>query len=49
LAHRLSTLFKADIESDFHKIVVITDRLVLDRQLQRTTVNPHLPNPHGCP
>lgn len=36
MAHRLSTLFKADNESVFHKIVVITDRLVLDRQLQRT-------------
>ncbi|MEY9963409.1 type I restriction enzyme R subunit [Streptacidiphilus sp. MAP12-16] len=36
LAHRLSNLFDADNQPVFHKIVVITDRTVLDRQLQRT-------------
>lgn len=36
LAHRLSNLFDADNQPVFHKIIVITDRVVLDRQLQRT-------------
>ncbi len=36
LAHRLSNLFDRDNELVFHKIIVITDRVVLDRQLQRT-------------
>lgn len=36
LSHRLSNLFDADNQSVFHKIIVITDRRVLDRQLQRT-------------
>ena len=36
LSHRLSNLFDADNQPVFHKIIVITDRLVLDRQLQRT-------------
>jgi type I restriction enzyme R subunit len=36
VAHRLSNLFDADNEPVFHKTVVITDRTVLDRQLQRT-------------
>ncbi|TDU04183.1 type I restriction enzyme R subunit [Streptomyces sp. 846.5] len=36
LAHRLSNLFDAGNQPVFHKIVVITDRIVLDRQLQRT-------------
>lgn len=36
LAHRLSNLFDADNQPVFHKTVVITDRVVLDRQLQRT-------------
>ena len=36
LAHRLSNLFDADNQPVFHKTVVITDRTVLDRQLQRT-------------
>jgi type I restriction enzyme, R subunit len=36
LAHRLSTLFSDANEQVFHKVVVITDRTVLDRQLQRT-------------
>lgn len=36
LAHRLSNLFDADNQPVFHKTVVITDRLVLDHQLQRT-------------
>jgi type I restriction enzyme R subunit len=35
-AHRLSTLHDADDEQVFDKIVVITDRVVLDRQLQET-------------
>lgn len=36
LTHRLSTLFGADNQPVFHKTIVITDRLVLDRQLQKT-------------
>lgn len=36
LAHRLSNLFDADNQPVFHKIIVITDRVVLDRQLQKT-------------
>ena len=36
LSHRLSTLFDADNQPVFHKTIVITDRVVLDRQLQRT-------------
>ncbi|OZM75642.1 type I restriction endonuclease subunit R [Pseudonocardia sp. MH-G8] len=36
LAHRLSTLFDADNQPVFHKTIVITDRVVLDRQLQKT-------------
>ena len=36
LSHRLSNLFDAANQPVFHKIIVITDRLVLDRQLQRT-------------
>jgi type I restriction enzyme R subunit len=36
LAHRLSNLFGGDDRQVFHKVVVITDRVVLDRQLQRT-------------
>ena len=36
LAHRLSNLFDVGNQPVFHKIIVITDRLVLDRQLQRT-------------
>ena len=36
LAHRLSTLFSEANEQVFHKVIVITDRTVLDRQLQRT-------------
>ena len=36
LAHRLSNLFGADNQPVFHKVIVITDRVVLDRQLQRT-------------
>ena len=34
LAHRLASLHGADDEPVFHKVVVITDRTVLDRQLQ---------------
>ena len=36
LAHRLSTLHDANDEKIFHTVVVITDRRVLDRQLQET-------------
>jgi type I restriction enzyme R subunit len=36
LAHRLSTLFSDTNEQVFHKVIVITDRTVLDKQLQRT-------------
>ena len=36
LAHRLSTLFSDTNEQVFQKVIVITDRTVLDRQLQRT-------------
>ena len=36
LAHRLSSLHAADDRKVFDKVVVITDRLVLDRQLQDT-------------
>ena len=36
LAHRLSNLFSDANEPVFHKVIVITDRVVLDRQLQRT-------------
>ncbi|MDQ2873296.1 MAG: DEAD/DEAH box helicase family protein [Actinomycetota bacterium] len=36
LSHRLSNLFDAGNQPVFHKIIVITDRLVLDRQLQKT-------------
>jgi type I restriction enzyme R subunit len=36
LGHRLSNLFGDDNQPVFHKVIVITDRLVLDRQLQRT-------------
>jgi type I restriction enzyme, R subunit len=36
LAHRLSNLFDKDNQPVFHKVVVITDRNVLDRQLQQT-------------
>ena len=35
-AHRLSTLHDANDRKVFDKVVVITDRLVLDRQLQET-------------
>ena len=36
LAHRLSNLFDDDNQPVFHKVIVITDRVVLDRQLQQT-------------
>jgi type I restriction enzyme R subunit len=36
LAHRLSNLFDESNQPVFHKVIVITDRLVLDRQLQKT-------------
>jgi type I restriction enzyme R subunit len=35
-AHRLSTLHNADDRKIFDKVVVITDRVILDRQLQDT-------------
>jgi len=36
LAHRLSSLHDATDQKIFHSVVVITDRLVLDQQLQNT-------------
>ncbi|GAA0425352.1 type I restriction endonuclease subunit R [Acrocarpospora corrugata] len=36
LTHRLSNLFDDGNQPVFHKIIVITDRVVLDRQLQKT-------------
>jgi len=36
LAHRLSSLHDAGNSKVFHKVIVITDRVVLDRQLQDT-------------
>jgi type I restriction enzyme R subunit len=36
LAHQLSTLHDAKHTKVFHKVIVITDRVVLDRQLQGT-------------
>ena len=36
IAHRLSTLHDAEDRKVFDKVVVITDRVVLDRQLQET-------------
>ena len=36
LAHRLSSLHDAQNAKVFHKVIVITDRVVLDRQLQDT-------------
>jgi len=36
LSHSLSNLFDADNQPVFHKTIVITDRRVLDQQLQRT-------------
>ncbi|RSN66001.1 restriction endonuclease subunit R [Amycolatopsis sp. WAC 04182] len=36
LSHRLSNLFDANNQPVFHKTIVITDRVVLDRQLQKT-------------
>ena len=36
LCHRLSNLFDAGNQPVFHKVVVITDRDVLDKQLQKT-------------
>ncbi|AFM10716.1 type I restriction endonuclease subunit R [Turneriella parva] len=36
LAHRLSSLHNDKDEKIFHTVIVITDRLVLDRQLQET-------------
>jgi type I restriction enzyme R subunit len=36
LAHRLSSLHDAQNTKVFHKVIVITDRVILDRQLQDT-------------
>jgi type I restriction enzyme R subunit len=36
LSHRLSNLFDLANQAVFHKVIVITDRNVLDKQLQRT-------------
>jgi len=45
LAHRLSSLHDADDRKVFDKVVIITDRLVLDRQLQETVYQ--LEHAHG--
>ena len=45
LAHRLSTLHSASDEKVFDKVIVITDRVVLDRQLQDTIYQ--LEHAHG--
>jgi type I restriction enzyme R subunit len=39
LAHHLTNLHDANDESIFHSIIVITDRRVLDKQLQRDIYN----------
>ncbi|MDY7012800.1 MAG: DEAD/DEAH box helicase family protein [Cyanobacteriota bacterium] len=36
LAHRLANLHDADNEKIFHSVIVVTDRTLLDRQLQET-------------
>jgi len=36
LAHRLSSLHDANDQKVFHSVIVITDRLILDQQLQNT-------------
>lgn len=36
LAHRLSSLYDTENHPVFHKVVIVTDRQVLDQQLQRT-------------
>ena len=36
LAHRLTSLFRRRQPTVFHKVIMITNRVVLDRQLQRT-------------
>ncbi|MBE2893919.1 type I restriction endonuclease subunit R [Spirabiliibacterium falconis] len=36
LAHHLSSLHNADDEKIFHSVIIVTDRVVLDRQLQET-------------
>ncbi len=36
LAHRLASLHGADDEKVYHSVIVLTDRLVLDQQLQET-------------
>ena len=36
LGHRLASLHDANDEKVFHSVVVVTDRLVLDQQLQNT-------------
>lgn len=35
-AHQLSTLYNSDGDKQFHSVIVITDRTVLDEQLQET-------------
>lgn len=36
LAHHLSALHNADDEKIFHSVIIVTDRVVLDKQLQET-------------
>lgn len=36
VAHQLSSLYKADGQKQFHSVIVVTDRTVLDAQLQDT-------------
>lgn len=36
LAHHLASLHNADDEKIFHSVIIVTDRVVLDRQLQQT-------------
>ncbi|MDG4952963.1 type I restriction endonuclease [Actinobacillus equuli subsp. equuli] len=36
LAHHLASLHNADDEKIFHSVIIVTDRVVLDRQLQET-------------
>lgn len=36
VAHQLSSLYKGDGQKQFHSVIVVTDRTVLDAQLQDT-------------
>ena len=48
LAHRLSTLHDEADRKVFDKVVVVTDRLVLDRQLQRPSTSSNTPMGRGA-